>query len=200
MTHLRTSSVILGLALAASVASGCHSRKAGPENTGTSGTESSDSDTESASSQARDTHKIPSESDLATLRENFRKVHFDFDNAALTGAARSALDANAQLLMKYSQVHVRVEGHTDSYGSEDYNLALGQRRAQAVYNFLADSGVSTAKLTLISYGKEKRIVAEGTKEQEAENRRAEFVVVTGSDVAASSDEQPGVDVTVEVGG
>ena len=104
MTHLRTSSVILGLALAASVASGCHSRKAGPENTGTSGTESSDSDTESASSQARDTHKIPSESDLATLRENFRKVHFDFDNAALTGAARSALDANAQLLMKYSQV------------------------------------------------------------------------------------------------
>ncbi len=193
MTHLRTSSLLLSLALSAALASGCHSRKAGPENTATSGTES-------ASSQGRNTHGIPSAADLSTLRSNFLKVHFDFDEASLTAASRAALEANAKLLMKYSEVHVRVEGHTDSYGSEEYNLALGQRRAQAVYNYLADSGVSPTKLTLISYGKEKPLVSEGTIAQEADNRRAEFVVLTGSDIAASSDEQPGVNVTVEVGG
>lgn len=189
------SSLLLLLALSTAGLSGCHARKAGPDDLASSGAEPS-----SPLRATRNTHTVPSQVDLVTLRTNFQKVHFDFDKATLTPAAREALEANATILMKYSQVHVRVEGHTDSYGSDEYNLALGDRRARSVHRYLLDMGVSESKLTLVSFGKEQTVVGHGSIEAEAPNRRAEFVVLSGTDVAESSNAQPGVDVTVSVGG
>jgi peptidoglycan-associated lipoprotein len=190
MTPTRMSIVAVA-ALSTGLLSGCHARKAGPEDTVVAGEQSG---------TARNTHTTPSDTDLAALKANFQKVHFEFDEATLTPDARAALEANAKILMKYSQVHVQVEGHTDHFGSEEYNLALGQRRAETVHRYLLDMGVSATKLTLISYGKEKALVGEGSKSAEAPNRRAEFVVLAGADVAGSSTAQPGVDVTVHTTG
>lgn len=147
----------------------------------------------------RNSKTVPSDEVVATLQSNFQKVLFDFDKATLTPASRAALEANAQILIQYSEVEVLVEGHTDSFGSDEYNLALGERRAQSVHRYLLDMGVSASKLRLISYGKEKQVVAAGSKDSEAPNRRAEFVVLAGEDVAGSSTAQPGVSITLEVG-
>lgn len=189
---VRSALLPLPLVLVSGVLPGCHARKAGPDATATSG------DSAPSDATSRNSLVAPGAEDLATLRANFLKVNFGFDEASLDASSRSALEANADILVKYSAVHVRIEGHTDNFGSDEYNLALGQRRAQSVHRYLLDLGVSPSKLSLISFGREKPVVEPGTKEQEAANRRAEFVVVAGSDVAESSDAQPGVQVTLEV--
>jgi len=199
MTY-RSLSLVSLFVLASVLSLGCHSRKAGPENTAHSGDQQPDSDVSSddALDVLRNSKSTPSPAVVATLKENFQKVLFDFDKSSLTEASRAALDANARLLITYAQVHVQIEGHTDSFGSDEYNLALGDRRARSVYSYLVDSGVSATKLTLLSFGAERRLVPPGSKVTEAPNRRAEFVVLAGADVAGSSD-QPGVNVTLEVG-
>ena len=80
--------------------------------------------------------------ELQVLRENFLRVHFEFDRASLDGASRESLTANADILMRHPNVQVRIEGHADQYGSDIYNLALGQRRANSVRDYLANLGVS----------------------------------------------------------
>ena len=136
------------------------------------------------------------ETDLKTLRDNFQRVLFDFDKASISDTGRELLTANAKILTKHSNVVVRIEGHTDHFGSDEYNLALGQRRAETVSQYLASLGVSANQLKVISFGREKTIVPVGTPEAEALNRRAEFVVLSGQDAAGSSDGAP---VRVEVG-
>jgi|GEM_PF-1065674 len=191
MTHKLP--LILILALSSSLASACQAKKEVPATTVAT------ADPSKGSANERNSGTVPTDAALATLEANFQKVLFDFDKSTLTEGSRSALKDNANILMKYSQVHVRIEGHTDDFGSEDYNLALGQQRAAAVHRFLLDMGVAKTKLTLISYGEEKALVGSGDKTAQAPNRRAEFVVTAGSDVATSSDAQPGVTMTLEVG-
>ncbi len=128
-----------------------------------------------------------SAADQATLRKNFKRVHFDFDSSTLTPDARKALSENAEILADHPSVFVEIEGHTDNYGSDEYNLALGDKRAQAVKNYLVDLGVLNRQVRVISYGKEAAIVAEGSKDEQAVNRRAEFKVVAGEEEAGSSE-------------
>ncbi len=124
--------------------------------------------------------------EINTLQENFAKVHFEFDRSELDEPTRSVLAANAQILMAHRDVQVRVEGHADSYGSDIYNLALGQRRADSVLRYLTDLGVSAKQLDVISYGEERPLVDAGEQGKEAPNRRAEFLVVVGGEIARSS--------------
>lgn len=124
--------------------------------------------------------------EIRTLQENFARVHFDFDRSDLDEATRGVLSANAEILMRHPSVEVRVEGHADRYGSDIYNLALGQRRADVVKRYLVDMGVADAQLGVISYGEERPLVDEGDAAKEAPNRRAEFLVVVGGDVVRSS--------------
>lgn len=99
--------------------------------------------------------------------------YFDFDQATLTADTRAALDAQAAAL-KGSNSQVRLEGHADERGTRDYNMALGERRANAVANYLIINGVERYRIEVVSYG-EERPVAEGKDEMSyAKNRRVEL--------------------------
>ncbi len=124
--------------------------------------------------------------ELDLLRSNFERVHFDFDSSTLDEPSREILAANADILVKHPDVRVRVEGHADHWGSDIYNLALGQRRAEAVRGYLTALGVSSAQLELISYGEERPLVGDGERSAEAPNRRAEFLVIVAGESAIGS--------------
>lgn len=101
-------------------------------------------------------------------------VHFAFDSSAINAEAANVLNEQVAFLKNYPDAVVLVAGHTDERGSREYNHALGERRAQAVKNYLASQGVANARVETISYG-EDRPAATGTDEaSHAENRRAEL--------------------------
>lgn len=104
-------------------------------------------------------------------------VYFDYDKATLSSSARDTLKGNAEWMKTNSKVNVQIEGHTDSRGSIEYNLALGERRANAVKSYLQSMGVPAARLTTISYGKERPLVSGESEEAWSKNRRANFVPV-----------------------
>jgi len=106
---------------------------------------------------------------------SLKRVNFDYDRADLTGSAQRALEANAECIQKKGFRSVRVEGHADERGSTEYNLALGQRRADSVKNYLVNLGVSSGVLRTISYGEEKPVQRGSGESSWAENRRAEVV-------------------------
>jgi len=107
-------------------------------------------------------------------------VLFGYDSYEIDDTARATLGKQVEWLARYPAVKVTIEGHTDERGTREYNLALGDRRANAAKNFLAAQGVATARLATISYGKE-RPVAEGSDETAwAQNRRAVTVIVSGA--------------------
>lgn len=103
------------------------------------------------------------------------RIHFDFDSYVLTPSARKTLAQNAEVLKALSGVKIRIEGHCDERGSDEYNLALGERRAQAAMNYLATLGVPTSRMSTISFGEEKPLDPGHNEEAWAKNRRAEFV-------------------------
>ncbi len=105
-------------------------------------------------------------------------VLFDFDSYALDEEARQILGAQAGWLAQKPHVRVTIEGHADERGTREYNLALGERRANAAKNFLAAQGVDSARMSVISYGKEKPAVDGATEEAWARNRRAVSVLVS----------------------
>jgi peptidoglycan-associated lipoprotein len=102
-------------------------------------------------------------------------VNFEYDSAALTGSAKSVLKDNAEWIKKNGKLTVQIEGHCDSRGSVEYNLALGENRAKAVKDYLSGLGVASNRLTIISYGKEKPLELGDSEEVNAKNRRANFV-------------------------
>jgi peptidoglycan-associated lipoprotein len=106
-------------------------------------------------------------------------VHFDYDQSDLRTDDRAILDAKIPILQANPAVRIRVAGHTDERGSDEYNLALGQRRAATVKRYLMDHGIADARIETISYG-EERPVAQGSDEAAyAQNRRAEFEITAG---------------------
>ncbi|MEA3361845.1 MAG: peptidoglycan-associated lipoprotein Pal [Thermodesulfobacteriota bacterium] len=104
------------------------------------------------------------------------RIHFDFDQYVLTPAAKSILVSNAGLLRAAAAVKVLIEGHCDERGSDEYNLALGDKRALATKNYLVSLGVAADRMSIISYGEEMPIDSAHTKEAWAQNRRANFKV------------------------
>jgi peptidoglycan-associated lipoprotein len=103
-------------------------------------------------------------------------VYFDYDSAALTGSTKSALDSNAEFLKKNIAVKIQVEGHCDERGSVQYNLALGEKRAKSVRDYLTGAGVKSNRISTISLGKEKSISFGHDEESWSKNRRANFLV------------------------
>jgi len=103
-------------------------------------------------------------------------VFFDFDSFDLRSDARSTLEGNGRILMQGTGMRVTIEGHCDERGTVDYNLALGERRAQAAKDFLVSFGVASDRMQTLSYG-ENRPFATGSDESAySQNRRAHFVV------------------------
>ena len=107
-----------------------------------------------------------------------RTVNFPFDSSALSSEAKDILDDNANFLkiVNDGKVKVQIEGHCDERGSIQYNLALGERRAKAVKNYLVALGVDANNLSTISHGKEREIASGHDEESWAKNRRANFVI------------------------
>ncbi len=104
-------------------------------------------------------------------------VYFEFNKSRLTSAAKSTLEQNAMFLKAAgSAVDIQVEGHCDERGGQQYNLALGERRAKAVKGYLEALGVKAARISVISYGKEKPLAFGHDEESWAKNRRANFVI------------------------
>lgn len=115
--------------------------------------------------------------DTATLRAT---VRFEYDSHEVRGAERDQLREKARVLRAHEGVRLRIEGHADVRGSAEYNLALGQRRANAVREYLEAHGVARSRLSTLSWGRERPAVAGGTEAAHAQNRRAEFVVLSGT--------------------
>ncbi len=106
-------------------------------------------------------------------------VHFDYDQADLRPGDRAILDAKVPILQANSGVMIRVAGHTDERGSDEYNLALGQRRAAAVKAYLVQHGVADSRIQTVSYGEEKPIAQGDDESAWSQNRRAEFEITGG---------------------
>jgi peptidoglycan-associated lipoprotein len=102
--------------------------------------------------------------------------YFDYDQSDLRDDARTALSANAEWLKRYPSIQVLVEGHCDERGTSAYNLALGDRRANAARDYLESLGVSAARVRTVSYGKERPFCNESTEDCWQQNRRAHFVI------------------------
>jgi len=107
-----------------------------------------------------------------------QSVRFDYDSATLSSDARRMLAENAEWIKQNGKITVQVEGHCDSRGSVEYNLALGERRAKAVKNYLVSLGTDSKRLSIISYGEEKPLDSGESEEAFAKNRRANFVPIS----------------------
>jgi peptidoglycan-associated lipoprotein len=106
-------------------------------------------------------------------------VHFDYDQAELRPGDRAILDAKVPILQANSGVTIRIAGHTDERGSDEYNLALGQRRAAAVKAYLVQHGIADSRISTVSYGEEKPIAQGEDESAWSQNRRAEFDITGG---------------------
>lgn len=112
----------------------------------------------------------------ADMRKALENIYFDFDSSTLSDTARQALSRNFETLKKNPPVKIRIEGHCDERGSDDYNLALGERRAQAAFRYLTSLGIPAGRLSTISYGNEKPADRGHDEAAWAKNRRDEFVI------------------------
>jgi peptidoglycan-associated lipoprotein len=113
-------------------------------------------------------------SGLEALRAAGRVIYFDFDSFAVREDGKPVVDAHAKVLGADRSRRMVIEGHTDDLGGREYNLALGQKRAQAVANSLTLLGVAPNQIEAVSYGKERPAVDGGTDAARAKNRRAEI--------------------------
>ncbi len=103
-------------------------------------------------------------------------VHFPFDSSTLTEETRRSLQRNVEFLRNNPNIEVQVEGHCDERGGVQYNLALGERRAKAVRDYLVAMGISSNRISTISFGKERPIAFGHDETAWRQNRRANFVV------------------------
>jgi len=108
------------------------------------------------------------------------RVYFDYDSYSVKSDAGSVLDAQADWLKRYPAVQVRIEGNCDERGTQEYNLALGARRANAVREYLIAHGVVAGRITTVSYGKEKPIDPGTGESAEAHNRNGHTAIVSGA--------------------
>ena len=107
---------------------------------------------------------------------NLKDVYFDFDKSDIRPPDAKILDANAAWLKTRGNDLVLIEGHCDERGTNEYNLALGERRARATMNYLLAQGLPAGRITIISYGKERPVCSEHAESCWARNRRAHFLV------------------------
>ena len=104
-----------------------------------------------------------------------QSINFDTDRSNLSAEAKSILEATKSWMDEKQNIQLQIEGHCDSRGSNEYNLALGQRRSKAVYNYLIQLGLSASRLSTTSYGEEKPLATGDNESDYAQNRRANFL-------------------------
>ena len=110
----------------------------------------------------------------ARIAEVFKPIYFSYDQSTLTSESQSILQEIGKLMKEVPEITARVEGHADERGTNEYNLALGERRAISVQDYLSSYGVQKSRLQTISYGEEKPAQMGGDESSWAKNRRVEF--------------------------
>ena len=118
--------------------------------------------------------------DIAELNTKgyLKDAYFDYDQSDLREDARSALSGNAEWLKRYPSIQVLIEGHCDERGTSAYNLALGDRRANAARDYVDSLGIASTRIRTVSYGKERPACTESTEDCWQRNRRAHFVITS----------------------
>ena len=133
---------------------------------------------EDARARAFEEQRLREQRAAMAAKERFENqdIHFDFDKASLTPAAQAVLRDKAAYLMANANTSVIIEGHCDERGTNEYNMALGDRRAGSAKSFLVDLGIASGRLTTISYGEEKPVDSASNEAAWTKNRRAHFVI------------------------
>jgi len=117
----------------------------------------------------------PTASEEEQFAQNVKDIYFDYDKYDLRPDQTATVQADAQWLAQHPNVRFTIEGHCDERGSTEYNIALGDNRAQAVRNALTQAGVPADRIRIISFGKEKPFCTESNEQCWQQNRRAHFV-------------------------
>ena len=120
--------------------------------------------------------RMPSGLDAASDSELARQVYFELDHADVAPEGQGQLDRKVTIMRANPRLEIQVEGHADERGPDEYNLALGNRRAAAVKRYLVEHGVADARVTIVSYGEERPADPASNEQAWARNRRAEFRV------------------------
>lgn len=172
---------IAALAAALVLSAGCATKKPAelpPAPAGTEGTAGTGTEGQGTGTGAGTVGNATLPGSRADFLQNVTadRLYFDTDEYGIDAEDRAILDSQAAWLQRNSAVRVTIEGHADERGTREYNLALGDRRANAAKNYLASRGIDASRMTVISWGKE-RPVAEGSDESAwAQNRRAVTVL------------------------
>jgi peptidoglycan-associated lipoprotein len=132
-----------------------------------------------AEARARD---AAARAETAAAREILEeRIHFDYDRSAIRSDAEQRLMRKVAVMRANPSVRLRIEGHADERGSIEYNVALGQRRAEAARAFLVNYGISADRLETVSWGEDRPLVRASNEEAWAQNRRNEFRIIAGGD-------------------
>ena len=108
-------------------------------------------------------------------------IHFDYNDASVRASDQALLDRKAAIMQANPGLRIRISGNADARGSDEYNLALGNRRAAAAQRYLENKGIDASRIDVISYGEERPLDPANTEEAYAKNRRDEFDVTAGGD-------------------
>lgn len=139
-------------------------------------------ETERIAAQRRADSLAAIEREVARVRDIVaQRVHFDFDRSAIRPGDAAVLDRKLAVLQANPSLRIRIIGHCDERGSDEYNLALGNRRASAARQYLMQRGISGDRIETESRGKREPLVRASNEEAWAQNRRAEFVITAGGD-------------------
>lgn len=173
MKHLRNGMLLATcLVMAVALSTGCKSKKQTPIQPDLGPTTSSTSGAETTSGTGQP--DLDQESLVFDSIDGVRPVYFDYDSYTLRPDALQTLSHNADVLKQYANVYVQIEGHCDERGTQDYNLALGEKRALATRDHLIRLGISGDRMITISYGEEDPADPGHSESAWAKNRRCEF--------------------------
>jgi peptidoglycan-associated lipoprotein len=164
--------VFLTLAVAAMMLAGCAKKAPAPPPAPPASTQQTPVPTPQTTPTTETT--TPATTSTNATVGDLKTVFFALDSYMLDDAAHAVLDANAKLLRESASLAVRIEGHCDERGTVEYNMSLGQKRAEAVRDYLVGAGVPADRLTTLSYGKERPLVDGHDEAAWSRNRRAEF--------------------------
>lgn len=125
--------------------------------------------------------RLAREAAMAVRNDLANMIHFDYNVASIRPADQSVLDRKAAIMQANPSLRLRISGHADERGSDEYNLALGNRRSAAAQRYLVNRGIDATRMDVISFGEERPVAMGSDESAWAQNRRAEFEVTAGGD-------------------